>query len=122
MRSIKLSKFLVLLLIPVLAFIIFACDDNPADSGEEYSSLKTLRIVVTENSTNTPLPGVDLIIDGKSDLSCITPDPSGECLFMLNTTRHSIRLSKATYTTIETEFDFTSSMTVKYFSLRKSPY
>lgn len=122
MKRFKLPKSVVLVSIPLLALMILACNDNPADGGEEYSNLKELRIIVTENSTSTPLSGVDLIIDGKSELSCITPDPSGECIFMMKTGRHSIKLSKNTFTTIETEFDFTSSMTVKYFGLRKSGY
>lgn len=122
MKKTRLLKIAVLLSIPMLAFLISACDDNPTDGGEEYSNLKELRIIVTENSTATPLPGVDLKLDGNNDLACMTPDPSGECVFMLKTGRHSIRLSKTTYTTVETEFDFTSSMTVKYFTLRRSPY
>ncbi|MCP4567413.1 MAG: hypothetical protein GY841_07525 [FCB group bacterium] len=122
MKIFKLHKSVILMSIPFLAIMIVACNDNPADGGEEYSNLKELRIVVTENSTSTPLAGVDLIMDGRSELSCVTPDPSGECIFMMKTGRHSIVLSKNTFTTIETEFDFTSSMTVKYFGLRKSGY
>ncbi len=119
----RIYKSFVHIILPALLTIILvfcACDDNPVDSSDIISNFKELRIVVTENATNTPLGGVSLIIDGKSELSCITDEDTGDCFFRLTTSRHLIKLSKASYTTVEAGFDFTSSMTVKYFTLFKS--
>ena len=119
----RIYKFFVHIVLPTLLTIILtfcACDNNPADSGEEITNLKELRIVVLANAYNTPLGGVDMIIDGKSVLSCTTDEDSGDCLFRLTTTQHTIKLSKPSYETLETDFIFSSSMTVKHFYLTKS--
>ncbi len=97
------------------AVLCNSCEEKTV--GSDAVDLQHVTIVVTDSGTDTRLPGADLIIDNDGDLSCTTPDPSGECRFALKRIRHSISVSKPTYVTLNTTFDVMSTTTIKYFTL-----
>lgn len=122
MKYPRTNIFIIGFLTVLVVLFLGACDDKVTQTDDYGGDTREIRLVVTYQGSNDPLPGVNIVIDGNSSLSCTTADPTGDCTFMLRNTRHTIVLSLHTFTTVYDTFDITSSMTVKYFTMYKSGF
>jgi hypothetical protein len=104
----------VILMVFLLA--LGACEDK-SDTGSGEGNYQDMKIIVLENNTDKRVVGAHIVIDGRSNLSCYTSSPDGNCTFSLAVAQHSIVISKTPYTTLDTTFLVYRGLTTKAFSL-----
>ena len=104
----------VILMVFLLA--LGACEDK-SDTGSGEGNYQDIKIIVLENNTDKRVVGAHIVIDSRSNLSCYTASPDGDCTFSLAVAQHSIVISKTPYTTLDTTFLVYRGLTSKAFSL-----
>jgi hypothetical protein len=111
---------IVALILPAM-LMLAACEDEEDNPVGDPGDLQEVTIIVVQNNTSTRVAGAHIVIDGSSVLSCNTSEPGGdtggECTFLLKKIQHTIKITKAGYSPLESTFIVTGTMSTKYFSL-----